>query len=220
MVNLTFIAHGTATELQARVDARWPLGPMVYHWVRQHVPRSPLEMQPYQACALYGLAQAYDGGHIVEIGCGLGFSAGMLAWGAPNAVITSVDIDPEHVQTARASLAAYPHVTVMQGDSHDAALRDGLGPLDMVFVDGDHGPEMVRDLAWFNVLRPGGLLLVHDFNYQSAQHFPDVVWGVMGFLRTIGRAQPDVLLMECWGNKGPRGLVGVVRREGERVPCD
>jgi len=79
---------------------------------------------------------------------------------------------------------------------------------------------MVRDLAWFNALRPGGLLLVHDFNYQSAQHLPDVVWGVMAFLRAIGRAQPDVLLMECWGNKGPRGLVGVVRREGERVPCD
>jgi hypothetical protein len=29
-----------------------------------------------------------------------------------------------------------------------------------------------------------------------------------------------VLLMECWGNKGPRGLVGVVRREGEVYSCD
>ena len=213
---VTLIAHGTANELQAVVDARWPLGPFMYEWARQRVTRSPLEGMPYQYCALYGLAQQFDGGHLLEIGVGLGFSAAMFAQGAPNGSVVSVDICAEFVERARASLADFPNATVRLGDSRsEETWADLPGPFDLLFVDGDHGPEMVKDLTWYNKLRVGGLMLVHDFDLVSPEHFPPVVLGVKAFMQSIGRTQPDVALIEAWGNKGPRGMVGFYRREGE-----
>ena len=43
--------------------------------------------------------------------------------------------------------------------------------LDLVFIDGDHAREAARaDLgAYVPKLKPGGLLLMHDFNYESVR---------------------------------------------------
>ncbi|WP_197231395.1 class I SAM-dependent methyltransferase [Novipirellula artificiosorum] len=54
------------------------------------------------------------------------------------------------------------------------------GELDFVFIDGDHSYQSVKaDLtAWHPKLRPGGILLGHDYD---PERFPGVVNAVEGF---------------------------------------
>jgi MMP 1-O-methyltransferase len=54
-------------------------------------------------------------------------------------------------------------VDVRQGMSHEHA-RDWHAPIDLLFLDGDHGyPAVRRDFAdWAPRIRPGGFLVMHD----------------------------------------------------------
>ena len=60
-----------------------------------------------------------------------------------------------------------------------AAKWIGQGVLDLVFIDGDHSFEAVRDDldAWWPTLRPGGTLAGHDYAIYS----PGVVRAVLKF---------------------------------------
>lgn len=69
----------------------------------------------------------------------------------------------------------------VQADSHDpstvAAVRDELGEIDFLFVDGDHTYNGVRAdwLAWSPLVRPGGLVAFHDTWPNADRHEPGVV---------------------------------------------
>lgn len=54
-------------------------------------------------------------------------------------------------------------VEIRQGLSHDRA-ADWRGPIDLLFLDGDHGYDAVaRDVGdWLPHVRPGGWLAMHD----------------------------------------------------------
>ncbi len=114
------------------------------------------------------LTQA-DARAVLDAACGSGGHALALArWGYR---VTGVDISPAMVALARAKGAGVPHVTF-----HVAALGEvssRFPPFDAVLCLGNTLPHLLtdaeldaalRDLA--ACLRPGGLLLLHNLNYD------------------------------------------------------
>lgn len=71
---------------------------------------------------------------------------------------------------ARAVLADYPNrLTIIKGDTADAARIIKPNSLDFIFVDADHTTAaVVRDVqAWRPKVRPGGMILGHDADWPS-----------------------------------------------------
>ena len=122
---------------------------------------------------------------VLEIGTAHGGS--LYLWthaSAPDAQLISVDLPPwelDDPSEARkvAQLQAFGRprqkVELIRADSHDPAslnaVRAALGhaPLDFLFIDGDHTYEGVRrDVAEYGaLLRPGGLMALHDIHPHS-----------------------------------------------------
>jgi len=102
-----------------------------------------------------GLAPAQ---RVLEIGAGTGYNAALLAYlVGPAGVVVSVEIDPEAVERARASLAVagYPDVTVVCADGVDGYAA--AAPYDRIIAT-----VGVWDLApaWLDQLAPGGRVVV------------------------------------------------------------
>jgi predicted O-methyltransferase YrrM len=130
-----------------------------------------------QGCALFRAAAATTGrGHIVEIGSWKGRSTAWLAAGARIAGAKVYAVDP-HVGSredpAAATLEEFlanlarvgliEHVEPLVTTSRDAA-RVIDGPIELLFIDGDHSYEAVRDDAalWLPKLVEGGTVVFHD----------------------------------------------------------
>jgi predicted O-methyltransferase YrrM len=121
------------------------------------------------------LAASTHAQKILEVGCGLGYSALWLAYGAGDtAVVETVEQDSEHAQLARQHIEAEKmagRVRVLAGWGR-TILPDLQGPYDLAFFDGDPDESLV-DLGQFErVLRPGGLLV--SANLFLAQYLPDL----------------------------------------------
>jgi predicted O-methyltransferase YrrM len=115
---------------------------------------------------------------VCEIGTAAGGTLYFLTRVAhESALIVSIDIaTPPHTRFARRKLArAAQRIVSLEGDSQTKGmvqrLREHLGgvPLDFLFIDGDHSYEGVkRDFALYAPLvRPGGLIALHDINPDS-----------------------------------------------------
>lgn len=141
-------------------------------------------------CRKWLAAQASQSPRIVEVGVWKGRSTTVLARRCPG-IVFAVDHwegtphdaaqhqlyaqeleDGETVYQEFLAALATPirrgKVVPMRMTSVDAAaqlLRDAGATMDMVFLDGDHSYEGVRDdiAAWLPLLRPGGLLCGHDY---------------------------------------------------------
>jgi ubiquinone/menaquinone biosynthesis C-methylase UbiE len=110
-----------------------------------------------------------DGMHVVELGCGPGFTTGKLLEAYPGITITAVDLDPLLLDVARERLAGqYPgriefrvasiEDTALPADSYDFALTR------LVL---EHLPDpvgAVREVA--RILRPGGRAAFVDNDFQ------------------------------------------------------
>jgi predicted O-methyltransferase YrrM len=119
------------------------------------------------------LAAAIKAERILELGCGLGYSALCLAHGSQGLVET-IERDPDHVRLAETEIerAGYSDgIRVLPGSGSD--VLPGLeGHYDLVFSDGDP-EEMPLDLHHFlRLLRPGGVLV--SANLFLAQFVPDL----------------------------------------------
>jgi predicted O-methyltransferase YrrM len=138
-----------------------------------------------QAVVLFETARALvQGARIVEIGSHYGRSTIPLALGAADGVeIVAIDpfvrLRPPHedprtdeqirdddLANFEASLEAAgvrDRVRHVGLSSEDAAAIE-MGPVDLLFVDGDHAFSAARfDIGtWGGRIRPGGMLLVHD----------------------------------------------------------
>ncbi|MCU0724947.1 MAG: class I SAM-dependent methyltransferase [Planctomycetes bacterium] len=109
---------------------------------------------------------------VAEIGTGRGGTAFLLARAAaPGAVV--VTVDREHRGSLRRALPLLApeggRIVPVTGDSATpevaAAVREAAGgPLDLLFVDGDHSlPGVRKDHETYGPLvRPGGLIAFHD----------------------------------------------------------
>lgn len=130
-----------------------------------------------QGCALFSAAAATTGtGLIVEIGSWKGRSTAWLAAGArlKGARVYAVDPhtgsreDPEaatfdafRANLARTGLADAVEPLVMSSAEAASVLR---GPIELLFIDGDHSYEAVRrdTELWLPKLIEGGIVMFHD----------------------------------------------------------
>jgi predicted O-methyltransferase YrrM len=150
------------TELTlARVPA------VLLHVMTWSVEFSVATVEPSVGAALRLLAAVARAGAVVEIGTGLGVSGLWLLEGMrPDGVLTTVDIDPDHLAMARQSFAAAGvapgRTRLITGSARTVLPRLADNSYDLVFVDGE-----IRDYphcvgAAHRLLRDGGLLAVHN----------------------------------------------------------
>jgi predicted O-methyltransferase YrrM len=111
---------------------------------------------------------------VLEIGTDNGGTLYLLAWAsAPDARLLSIDIREYDRLRRRLYNSLGRHgqrVTVLRGDSRSHATRAAVeryfrgGPLDLLFIDGDHAYESVRrDYELYAPLvRVGGTVAFHD----------------------------------------------------------
>lgn len=113
------------------------------------------------------LAYYSIGATVLEIGTGLGVSTRALASTA--VWVTTVDVDPWVHKTIWPTLPANVRGAKQVPD----------GVFDLAFIDGDHHTRsVIRDVtAAFAVVRPGGVILAHDFNYESVRQGLGPGWG-------------------------------------------
>ena len=120
---------------------------------------------PGGGAALRFIAAAINARSVVEIGTGCGTSGIWLLRGMrPDAVLTSVDAEPEHQRLARKAFteAGFPsnRYRLISGKALDVLPRLTDGAYDLVFVDGSKTeyPQYVAEAL--RLLRPGGILIV------------------------------------------------------------
>ena len=133
------------------------------------------DVYPYPNGSLLGtLAAAHRSRRILEVGCGLGYSALWFAYGAgPETVVKSVERDPEHAAMAIDHFKA-------EGLEGRLKILPGIGAkvlptlkdsYDLAYFDTDPA-ESLFDLEQFErLLKPGGLLI--SANLFLGQYAPD-----------------------------------------------
>ena len=144
-----------------------------------------------EPCILEKLIELATGKDVLEIGTFLGGTAKAMATTARH--VTTVDNYSggwatevptlEQVQCNLADEIEAGKVTVIKADSTDPSLRSGC--YDMVFIDGCHNYEVVRqdiDLA-LSVLRPNGIIAGHDLQLSEVRR---AVWEMVGAVQTVG----------------------------------
>ncbi|HLN17638.1 MAG TPA: class I SAM-dependent methyltransferase [Acidimicrobiales bacterium] len=99
--------------------------------------------------------------HVLEIGTFTGYSSISMAAGLPEGGrITTCDLDPHHVATARRNIAASPYadrIEVLEGPAIETV--SGLpGPFDFVFIDADKTGYDAYFEAVLPKLAPRGLI--------------------------------------------------------------
>ena len=121
---------------------------------RQHSMELGIEaISPAMGAQLALLAAASTVHSIVEIGTGAGVSGLWLLRGAPNAVLTSIDVEFEHQQVAN-------RIRLITGTAAEVLPRMNDGAYDLVFVDAD--PASLLDYVehGLRIARRGGIVLV------------------------------------------------------------
>jgi predicted O-methyltransferase YrrM len=178
------IPTGPEESTPARVEVPGPAGQL---WAETVVPERPdaeqaraaaarlgvTPVSPGVATALTFLAATIHARTVVELGTGTGVSAlALLSGMTPDGVLTSVDIDGENQRPARAALTAAgipaTRARLIAGRALAVVPRLTDGAYDLVFLDADpaENAEYVRQAA--RLLRPGGLLAVHDALWGDA----------------------------------------------------
>ena len=134
------------------------------------------DVYPYPNGSLLGtLAAAHRARRILEVGCGLGYSALWFAYGAgAEAVVESVERDPEHAAIA---------IDHFKSEGLEGRLKvlPGIGAkilptlshsYDLAYFDTDPAESLI-DLEQFErLLKPGGLLI--SANLFLGQYAPDL----------------------------------------------
>jgi predicted O-methyltransferase YrrM len=158
------------------------------------------------------IAAATGARAVVEIGTGCGTSGIWLLRGMrPGAVLTSVDVEPEHQRLARAAFlaAGFPasRYRLIGGLALEVLPRLADAAYDLVFCDADpqEGPDYLE--AALRLLRPGGIVAFDDA--LGSEHGPDDS-AVTSELRELVRADDRLVpLLLPIGN----GLLTAVKRE-------
>jgi len=119
---------------------------------------------PVAGAALRFVASAIGARSVVEIGTGCGTSGLWLLRGMrPGAVLTSVDIEPDHQRLARAVFveAGFPaaRYRLISGRALEVLPRLADGAYDLVFCDADPHEYPGYLVAALRLLRPGGVVI-------------------------------------------------------------
>jgi predicted O-methyltransferase YrrM len=110
------------------------------------------------------LAAATNARSIVEIGTGAGVSGLWLLRGAPQAVLTTIDNEPEHLAAARQAFseAKIPSTKArfITGRASDVLPRMNEASYDIVLVDADPENVIAYVAHGLRLVRDGGIVLV------------------------------------------------------------
>ncbi|WP_138275094.1 O-methyltransferase [Rhodoluna limnophila] len=110
------------------------------------------------------IASALGAKAIVEAGTGTGISGLWLLNGAPNAVLATIDSDPEAQIAARKAFAeaGIPanHTRVISGRAIDVMSNMADAAYDLVFLDADRDTLEAQLHEASRLLRPGGVLAI------------------------------------------------------------
>ncbi len=108
------------------------------------------------------LAVALPAERFLEVGCGLGYTAALMAEaGGPGSRVDTIEADEEHADLAEQELSRRglgDRVRVLRGEAM-VLLPDLTDPYDVIFVDADWSeyPAFLPQLA--RLTRPGGFLV-------------------------------------------------------------
>ena len=142
------------------------LRPVITHTMRWSAEFAIPCVSPDTGAVLRLLAAATRPRAAVEIGTGLGVSGLWLLDGLPSeAVLTSIDIDPDLHAMARQAYAAAGHRPgrdrLLTGRAEVLLNRLTDAAYDLVFIDITAQRPLWTDAA-ARLLRPGGLIVVHE----------------------------------------------------------
>lgn len=161
------------------------------------------------------LVAALDAHAVAEIGTGTGTSAAwMLSAMAPDAVLTSVDIEGEYQAVAREVLTAAgvkpAQVRLITGRALKVLPRLASGAYDLVFVDGDAEETANYVVEALRILRPGGLVAIDHALWHDRVPDPARRDGATVQMRELVRAvREEVGLIPALLPCGDGLLVGV-----------
>jgi predicted O-methyltransferase YrrM len=132
---------------------------------RQHAVELGIDpVSPAVGAQLAVLSAASSTHSILEIGTGTGVSGLWLLAGAPEAVLTSIDIELDFQQHARSAFAAggvpANRIRLITGRASEVLPRMNDGAYDLVLVDGDEGSLLDYVEHALRIVRQGGLVLV------------------------------------------------------------
>jgi predicted O-methyltransferase YrrM len=135
-------------------------------------------VSPVTGAALRFIASAIGARSVVEIGTGCGTSGLWLLRGMrPGAVLTSVDVEPDHQRLARAVFvtAGFPagRYRLISGRALEVLPRLADGAYDLVFCDADplEYPDYLA--AALRLLRPGGVMIFDNALSRDRVADPD-----------------------------------------------
>jgi predicted O-methyltransferase YrrM len=157
---------------------------------------------PAGGAALRFIAAAINARTVVEIGTGCGTSGIWLLRGMrQDAVLTSVDAEPEHQRLARKAFTgagfASNRYRLISGKALEVLPRLTDGAYDMVFCDADKQEYPDYLAAALRLLRPGGVVA-----------FDNALWG--GRVADTTHSDPDTVAI--------RNLCEQVRDDDRLVP--
>jgi predicted O-methyltransferase YrrM len=158
--------------------------PGTQRWTLQSFPSVGASVSPMECAALAALSHLVGAKRVFEFGTYKGVSTTQLALNlAPGGMVFTLDLPEDHPayslpipKPEERQIAAeggkgiliprdlLDRVTFLSSDSATFDETPYLGSMDLVFVDGAHSYEYVKndtEKGW-NMLRPGGVLAWHD----------------------------------------------------------
>lgn len=121
--------------------------------------------QPSLHAFLLSQAETRPGEHVVHVGAGAGYYSAIMAnLVAASGKVTAIEFEPELAVRAKANLAPYPNVSVVQGDGSSVA----FDAADVIYVNA--GATRPADI-WLDRLNDGGRLimpLTTDLGFTSS----------------------------------------------------
>lgn len=132
---------------------------------RQHSLELGIEpVAPSVGAQLAVLAAASRATNIIEIGTGVGVSGLWLLSGAPEAVLTSIDLEVDHQQVARRAFveAGIPanRLRLIAGRASEVLPRMNEASYDLVVIDADPGSVIEYVEHGLRLVRTGGIVVV------------------------------------------------------------
>jgi demethylmenaquinone methyltransferase/2-methoxy-6-polyprenyl-1,4-benzoquinol methylase len=131
--------------------------------------------------------QAGEPGAILDLACGTGISTFAFGRAFPTARIVGVELRDEYLQRARAKLTAYPdpriHFVLSRAEDFATDQRFDVVTASYLAKYADLPVLVDRVVGW---LKPGGLLIMHDFTLPPNRVALAVWRGYFRMLQTIG----------------------------------
>ena len=153
-------------------------------------------VSPAVGAQLAVLAAASSVHSILEIGTGAGVSGLWLLTGAPDAILTSIDVEYDHQQAARTAFADADvpanRIRLITGNALEVLPRMNDGAYDLVLVDADAANLLAYVEHGLRIARRGGLVLVARALWKGRVADPaqrdDTVADYRGLLATINES--------------------------------